>query len=181
LDHTGARSNELYACGTLLMSGAFLNNPQGATSQRCSSLFSPLQAYFPLKGSATMPSNTSLFIALGFPYDSSLNVVRLIQSGLFDEVPDLKVIVSHVGGVLPYLLGRLEVYTAPSPLTPGPSNLLHPLGHYVRNLYVDTVCYHPAALACCHAVMGAQHMLYGTDHPFGRPDPTGWVYGLPTS
>lgn len=115
-------------------------------------------------------TSASLFLALGFPYDSSLNVVRLIQSGLFDEVPDLKVIVSHVGGVLPYLLGRLEVYTAPSPLTPGPSNLLHPLGHYVRNLYVDTVCYHPAALACGHAVMGAEHMLYGTDHPFGRPD-----------
>ncbi len=72
----------------------------------------------------SMPTNqhgltsASTFLALGFPYDSSLNVVRLIQSGLFDEVPDLKVMVSHVGGVLPYLLGRLEVYTAPSPLMP---------------------------------------------------------------
>jgi predicted TIM-barrel fold metal-dependent hydrolase len=116
-------------------------------------------------------TNASLLLGLGFPYESSLNVVRLIQSGLFDEVPDLKMIVSHVGGVLPYLAGRLEVYTAPSPLT-GPSHLPHPLGHYLRNLYVDTVSYHPAALACCYAVLGAQHLLYGTDHPFGRPDMT---------
>jgi aminocarboxymuconate-semialdehyde decarboxylase len=114
-----------------------------------------------------------LFLALGFPFDSSLNTVRLIQSGLFDEMPDLKVIVSHAGGVLPYLIGRLEVYGPPSPLDPDPSNLAHPLGQYLRNLYVDTVCYYRAALACCHAVMGAQHMLYGTDHPFGRPDVPG--------
>jgi predicted TIM-barrel fold metal-dependent hydrolase len=113
--------------------------------------------------------NGSLLLALGFPYDSSLNTVRLIQSGVFDEVPDLTVIVSHAGGVLPYLIGRLEVYAPPSPLDPGPSTLLHPLGHYVRNLYVDTVCYHREALSCCYGVLGAQHMVFGTDHPFGRP------------
>jgi predicted TIM-barrel fold metal-dependent hydrolase len=111
----------------------------------------------------------SLVIGLGVPYDSSLSTVRLIQSGLFDEIPDLKVIVSHAGGVLPYLMGRLEVYAPPSPLDPAPSTLLHPLGYYLRNLYVDTVCYHREALTCCHAVMGARHMVYGTDHPFGRP------------
>jgi predicted TIM-barrel fold metal-dependent hydrolase len=115
-------------------------------------------------------TSTTLFLALGFPYDSSLNTVRLIQSGLFDEIPDLKVIVSHVGGILPYLIGRLEIYAPPSPLDPGPSRLQHPLGHYVRNLYVDTVCYHREALSCCYGVMGAHHMVFGTDHPFGRPD-----------
>jgi predicted TIM-barrel fold metal-dependent hydrolase len=112
-------------------------------------------------------TNGSVLLALGFPYDSSLNTVRLIQSGLFDEVPDLKVIVSHAGGVLPYLMGRLEVYAPPSPLDPDPSTLLCPLGQYVRNLYVDTVSYHREALICCHGVMGAQHMFYGTDHPLG--------------
>jgi predicted TIM-barrel fold metal-dependent hydrolase len=112
----------------------------------------------------------SLLIGLGAPYESSLNTLRLIQCGLFDEIPDLKVIVSHAGGVLPYLMGRLEVYAPPSPLDPGPSALQHPLRYYLKNLYVDTVCYHREALTCCHAVMGAQQMLYGTDHPFGRPD-----------
>jgi hypothetical protein len=29
---------------------------------------------------------------------------------------------------------------------------------------VDTVCYHLEALECCYKVMGANHMLYGTDH-----------------
>ena len=109
----------------------------------------------------------SLFLPLGFPCDTSLSVLRLIQSGLFDEAPDLKLIVAHVGGVIPYLTGRIDTYSAPSPLVPATS-LKHPIGHYLSKLYVDTVCYHIEALECCWKVMGPKHMLYGTDHPFGH-------------
>jgi aminocarboxymuconate-semialdehyde decarboxylase len=112
----------------------------------------------------------SQFLPLGFPYDTSLNVLRLIQSGLFDETPDLKLIVAHIGGVLPYLIGRIGTYSAPSSLVPNPSLLKHPIEHYLRRFYVDTVCYHIEALECCYKVMGAEQMLYGSDHPFGRYD-----------
>jgi predicted TIM-barrel fold metal-dependent hydrolase len=111
--------------------------------------------------------SASLYIGLGFPYDSSLNVLQLILSGFFDEAPDFKMIVAHVGGIIPYLKGRLETYSAPSPLITAAPKLLHPPGHYLTNLYVDTVCYHLEALNCCYKVMGAGHLLYGTDHPFG--------------
>ncbi|MGH3538703.1 MAG: hypothetical protein ACRDQJ_10460 [Pseudonocardiaceae bacterium] len=70
----------------------------------------------------------SLVASLGFVYDTSLNTLRLIQSGLFDQAPTLKLIVSHVGGVLPYLTGRIE------------AALAHPFDHYLTNLYVDSVC-----------------------------------------
>ena len=109
----------------------------------------------------------SLFLPLGFPYDTSLSVLRLIQSGLFDEASDLKLIVAHIGGVIPYLAGRIETYSGPSPIVPGTS-LKHPIGHYLSKLYVDTVCYHIEALECCWKVMGPTQMLYGTDHPFGH-------------
>jgi predicted TIM-barrel fold metal-dependent hydrolase len=115
-------------------------------------------------------NSASLFLPLGFPYDTSLNALRLIQSGLFDETPDLKLIVAHVGGVIPYLWGRIETYNAPSPFLPETRSLPHSIDHYLSNLYVDTVCYHIEALECCYKVMGARHMLYGTDHPFGRCD-----------
>jgi predicted TIM-barrel fold metal-dependent hydrolase len=114
-------------------------------------------------------TGANLMLGFAFPVDSSLNVVRLIDSGLFDEAPDLALIVSHAGGVLPYLMGRLDLYTQPSQLTSGSTTLSRPFGEYLRGLYVDTVCYHPATLECCYATMGASRMLYGTDHPFGRP------------
>jgi len=109
-------------------------------------------------------------LSIGFPFDTSLNVLRLIRSGLFDESPDLKLIVAHAGGVIPYLRGRIEAYSSPSPLVPETATLPHPIGHYLDRLYVDTVCYHKEALECCYKVVGAERMLYGTDHPFGRYD-----------
>jgi predicted TIM-barrel fold metal-dependent hydrolase len=112
----------------------------------------------------------SQFLPLGFPYDTSLSTFRLIQSGLLDEAPDLKLIVAHIGGVLPYLFGRIGTYSAPSCLFPNASPLKYPIEHYLHNLYVDTVCYHIEALECCYKVIGAEQMLYGTDHPFGRYD-----------
>jgi len=115
-------------------------------------------------------NTASLFLSLGFPYDNSLNAVRLIQSGLFDETPDLKLIVAHIGGVIPYLAGRIASFTPSSPIFPDVPRLIHPIDHYLRQLYVDTVCYRLEALECCYKVMGANHMLYGTDHPFGRAD-----------
>ena len=108
-------------------------------------------------------------LAFAFPVDSGLNLVRLIDGGLFDEAPDLALIVSHAGGVLPYLMGRLDVYTKATQLTAASATLAHPFGEYLQRLYVDTVCYHAAALECCYATIGASRMVYGTDHPFGQP------------
>ena len=123
----------------------------------------------------TLPAHTgvtgaSMMLAFAFPVDSALNIIRLIGTGLFDEAPDLALIVSHAGGVLPYLMGRLDVYTGTSQLTFRSTTLARPFGECLRGLYVDTVCYHAAALECCYATMGASRMLYGTDHPFGQPD-----------
>jgi predicted TIM-barrel fold metal-dependent hydrolase len=114
-------------------------------------------------------SGASLMLAFAFPVDSGLNLVRLTDRGLFDEAPDLALIVSHAGGVLPYLMGRLDVYTKATQLTAGSPTLAHPFGEYLHGLYVDTVCYHAAALECCYATMGASRMVYGTDHPFAEP------------
>jgi len=88
----------------------------------------------------------SQFLPLGFPYDTSLSTFR------------------------PYLFGRIGTYSAPSCLFPNASPLKYPIEHYLHNLYVDTVCYHIEALECCYKVIGAEQMLYGTDHPFGRYD-----------
>jgi len=71
-----------------------------------------------------------------------LNTLRLIYSGVFDEHPALTLIVAHTGGVLPYLKGRIEAYGRSSPLVTEPPRLSRPIGDYLANLYVDTVCYH---------------------------------------
>ena len=105
---------------------------------------------------------------MGFIYDTSLGAARLIRSGLFDEAPDLKLIVPHVGGILPYLGGRIAKTIDASPPAPGQPKLAHPVSHYLDKLYVDTVAHSIEALEFCYRQVGAERILYGTDHPFAN-------------
>jgi aminocarboxymuconate-semialdehyde decarboxylase len=50
----------------------------------------------------------ALFLALGFPFETTVAVSRLIVSGTMDRIPDLKVLVAHAGAALPALIGRLD-------------------------------------------------------------------------
>ncbi len=110
---------------------------------------------------------SSLMVPLGFLFDTALNTLRLIESGLWDEAPGLKLIVPHVGGVLPYLKGRIESYGHRTLQFHDQAALQQPIGHYLDKLFIDTVCYHPEALDYCYRLLGAERILYGTDHPFG--------------
>ena len=46
--------------------------------------------------------------SVGFMFDTTLAVTRMIFDGFFDPYPNLKIIASHGGGTLPYLVGRFE-------------------------------------------------------------------------
>ena len=103
---------------------------------------------------------------MGFIFDTSLATVRLILSGLFDLEPDLKLIVPHVGGVLPYLgnrVGRMiDAWTPPE----GQPRLEQSSATYLGKLYVDSVAHSPESLDFCYRLVGAERLLYGTDHPW---------------
>lgn len=117
----------------------------------------------PLNMHPTSPLNTAaldgaLMPGMGFIYDTTLATARLIQSGIFDDEPGFDLIVPHVGGVLPYLGGRIRASV---------KGAVRPVSDYFRRIYVDTVAHDDAALAHCYRVVGAERMLLGTDHPFG--------------
>ena len=50
----------------------------------------------------------ALFLALGFPFETTVSISRLIVSGTLDKVPNLKILVAHAGAALPSLIGRLD-------------------------------------------------------------------------
>ncbi len=50
----------------------------------------------------------NLIASIGFMFDTSLAIARLMFDGFLDRYPDVKLIVSHAGGALPYLVGRLD-------------------------------------------------------------------------
>lgn len=53
-------------------------------------------------------SGHALFLALGFPFETTVCVCRLIVTGRLDQLPKLKLLVAHAGAALPALIGRLD-------------------------------------------------------------------------
>ena len=115
-------------------------------------------------------------IGFAFPADTSLAILRLIGTGLFDRGP--VIVAAHLGGVLPWLRERLAIHGQASAPFPGQPGLARPMGEYLDQLFVDTVGYGPAPLEYCYAQLGASRLLFGTDHPFAIPGLPGRLLDL---
>ncbi len=111
----------------------------------------------------------ALPLALGFPFETTIAIARLVFAGVLRRFPGLKIVVAHGGGVLPFLAARLDIAwrsdsAARARLDVTPSEQL-------ARLYIDAVLYHPRALHAAAALVGTDRMLFGTDHPFFSADP----------
>ena len=93
---------------------------------------------------------------------SSLSAARMILSGRLDQVPDLHLIVPHLGGVLPYLTQRFADF--------GQALAANDFGWYLRHrLYFDTCSFHPPAFRCAVETCGVGRLIMGTDYPIRGP------------
>ncbi|MDI3305768.1 MAG: amidohydrolase family protein [Acetobacteraceae bacterium] len=99
---------------------------------------------------------------VGFMFDTTLAVARLIFSGFFERYPRVKVLVGHLGAAVPYLAGRLDVGWRSYPDCQG---IPQPPSAYLGRLYLDTVSFHAPALDCARATVGADHLVFGSDYP----------------
>jgi len=111
----------------------------------------------------------ALPLALGFPFETTTALARLAMSGVLDRHRDLRVIGSHGGGTLPYLAGRLDGCWSPDDEARRRRDQA-PSGAF-RQLYLDALVYHPRALRAAADLVGTEHLVFGTDHPFAIADP----------
>ena len=82
--------------------------------------------------------------------------------GMMERHPDLKVVMSHTGGALPYQSGRMDKNTAEA-------GLPRPASHYLRRMYTDTVSPHAAGMKFAIEYYGIDRVMYGTDYPCWDP------------
>ena len=108
---------------------------------------------------------------IGFTFDTSLAVARCIYDGFFDRFPSLKLIASHGGGALPYLVGRLDICWDNIPAAR--AKTLEPPRNYMRRIYVDSVVFRQDVLDMCVSVCEPDNVLYGSDYPHTIGDMAG--------
>jgi aminocarboxymuconate-semialdehyde decarboxylase len=109
--------------------------------------------------------------SVGFMFDTTLAITRMIFEGFFDRHPNLKVIAAHGGGTLPYLVGRFEkgdeVELAQR------RQMKRKPTDYLRHIYYDNITYNLGALRYLVSVVGADHVMFGTDWPHWVHDTKG--------
>ena len=108
---------------------------------------------------------------IGFTFDTSLAIARCIYDGFFDRFPNLKLIASHGGGALPYLVGRLDICWDNIPAAR--AKTAEPPRNYMRRIYVDSVVFRQDVLSMCVSVCGPDNVLYGSDYPHTIGDMAG--------
>jgi predicted TIM-barrel fold metal-dependent hydrolase len=106
-------------------------------------------------------------LALGFPFETTAAVTRLILGGALDRFPGLRLMVAHAGGVLPYVAARLDACVVGD--AHSPVRLRHEPSSYLRRLYFDAIGYKAPTLALLIALVGVDRVMFGTDHPFFPP------------
>jgi aminocarboxymuconate-semialdehyde decarboxylase len=117
-------------------------------------------------------SENEIWFTFGWPYETTACMTRLIYSGLFDELPGIKIITHHMGGMIPYFAGRIglgfrQIFFGSSEHNPGAGELERPPADYFKLLYADTALNGDApATRCGHAYFGTSHCLFATDAPF---------------
>jgi aminocarboxymuconate-semialdehyde decarboxylase len=113
----------------------------------------------------------NLIPSIGFMFDTSLAVARMIYDGFLDRFRRLKIIAAHTGAALPYLVGRLDICfdkmkAAREKISRRPS-------FYLRRIWYDSVTYTEEALRMCINVGGEDRVLYGSDYPHNIGDMKG--------
>ncbi len=107
--------------------------------------------------------------ALGFQFETAMCLLRMILAGVFDEFPRLRIMLGHLGETLPFLMERLDFTFDKAWFSKEdrPQLLRKPSEVLCQNVYVTVsgrFC--EATLRYTLEVMGPDHVLFATDHPY---------------
>lgn len=119
----------------------------------------------------------------GWPYETTIAMVRLVFTGLFDRHPNAMIITHHLGALVPHFTERIrggydqfgtrgsehEVEQFPVPLA-------HPPHWYFTQFYADTALNGaPHAVRCGLEYFPPERILFGTDTPFDAEGGTRYI------
>jgi aminocarboxymuconate-semialdehyde decarboxylase len=100
---------------------------------------------------------------VGFLMDTTLAAAALVFSGVPERFPQIRWVLSHLGGAIPYLAERLD--RGFEAFAECRKNIQQPPTAYLKGFYFDTVNFDPRAIELAVAFAGAGQILAGSDYP----------------
>ena len=110
-----------------------------------------------VNGRAEYPSSFDV-VMLGFLNDERVILYNLLRTGLLERHPNLKIIVTHLGGGILFNIARFGI----------PLPLPHPIEYYMKKVYYDIASSTVDDIVAAEKIVGADHLLVGTDFPWGN-------------
>lgn len=119
-------------------------------------------------------SRFEMWWVFGWPYETSVAMARLVLSGLFDRHPGIKIITHHLGGMIPYVEGRVDgglavlgSRTSDEDYSNVLASLKRPHIEYFKMFYADTALFGPlSGTRCGLDFFGLDKVVLATDAPF---------------
>lgn len=169
-----ACAEAIYALDTLKADGIVL---LGSTEGKFlgDSSFDELMAELDRRGTVVFvhPNLHATSTQLGLPMpgflmeflcDTTRASLNLILSGTMERYPNIRWILAHAGGFLPYIAWRASLANLMPEFTEkAPQGVMH----YIRRFYFDTALSpSPFAMSALKELVGADQVLFGSDFPF---------------
>ena len=196
IDHAvtalGARGVQVYTN----VDGIPLSDPSfRPVFQRMAELDLPILIH-PFRGahfsdySTERASEAEIWFTFGWPFETTACATRLVYSGLFDDLPEVKIVLHHMGGMIPFFAGRIalgfeQIFEGRGGRNPVAerAGLAEPdVSGYFRHFYADTAVNGVVeAVRCGHNFFGTEHSLFATDAPFSPDGGIAFVEGALTA
>jgi aminocarboxymuconate-semialdehyde decarboxylase len=104
-----------------------------------------------------------LTASVGFTFDTSLAIARMIYDGFFERYRRLRTIAAHAGGALPYIISRMDQCYGNIPACR--EKIARRPSEYLPMICADAVVFSPDVLDLCVRTFGADNVMYGSDYP----------------
>lgn len=102
--------------------------------------------------------------AAGYTFETATQGIRMVLSGVFDEYPDLKIILGHMGEGLPYLLWRID-HTMKNP----GNQPIEFREIFCEHFWITSAgFFSDPALICAMLEMGSDRIIFSVDWPWGN-------------
>ena len=119
-------------------------------------------------------SQDEVWFTFGWPYESSAFAARMVFSGIFEQLPELKIVLHHFGGMIPSFAARIDlgfqqIFTGPGGANPlaERAGLTGAVSSHYHRFYADTALNGlVAGIRAGYEFFGPDRSVFGTDAPF---------------
>lgn len=112
----------------------------------------------------------SLKLLFGWPFDTTLAMSRFVYGGILEKLPNLKIMTHHAGAMVSFFGERIRAIDPLIRDREGKRPLPTGAVEYFKKFYGDTAVFGSTpALETARSFFGVEHLVFGTDYPFG-PD-----------